>query len=430
MRSTEVVVGVALVVLAIGIALVVTRKHKQRNEQHTSIPVASSSLVTDNVLWIHDEGHVCLQGDAVQFWSHSEGDAVIVQEVIGNEMYTYERINTDALYAEARALLDKSSVEGADTLWIDALVGVKYNCVMETLDEEMDVTSPILLERHQDESSTWQVGPWQVQADSNMVPRSLSTHPDEDDEDDFEISIAEVGTCRVPIVGCDPLTEAGDIHIPYDGPTDAQWQSLFDAAGVVAPDVTVGDGHERFLGVWQDLTNSATQTKWCGYGTPKSNPCPGDPAVVAEFRNYDYEADRACRRHDHGRKFTILPAGFVRTECMHDRDLLLVAGDNLALTAVYGKYGLAATFGCYGYGNYKCWKKWRYRCQCRGERVRFGAGRYDNNERNEKWGYYSPADPSVPGGVLCPDDLWRCDGNQYSDLCREVFEPKQAEGSC
>ena len=148
-----------------------------------------------------------------------------------------------------------------------------------------------------------------------------------------------------------------------------------------------------------------------------------------EIFAYDYKADRACRRHDHGRKYKILP-GFTRTECMNDRDLILAADGNLAVLAVYGTYGLSATFGCYGFGNYKCWKGWKYRCQCRGERVRFGAGRYDNNERNPDWGYYSPEAPSVDGGKLCDDDLWKCDGPNRSDQCKEIMEPKDKEGSC
>jgi hypothetical protein len=377
-----------------------------------------------------------------------DAETIVLQERIGSAQYTYEMVNTDALYREAAELDGGGTVEGIDEAWIDALVGVKYNCIVEENVAEDSDPAPVLLEKRDDGSSTWRVGGWIIEADQDLVPRALRPLDDDDDDDDDgddpggeqggdddsdELIITGIDVCDMPVVGCDPISEAGDDHVQWSGPSEAQMAAVLGAAAgsaAAAPPAEGEGGHDgrdRLLGLWQDLQNGATRTNWCGQGTPKTNPCPGDPSI--EIYKYDYDADRACRRHDHGRKFKILDGGFVRTECMNDRDLIL-ASDNPVLEAVYGWAGLSATFGCYGYGSYKCWRKWRYGCHCHGERIRYGYYRYENNQRNPDWGYYSPEEPSVEGGKLCGDDLWSCDGPNRSDKCNDVREPKDAEGTC
>merc|ERR1711981_489956 len=79
----------------------------------------------------------------------------------------------------------------------------------------------------------------------------------------------------------------------------------------------------------------ASKSNWCGTPTDLSvTPCPGEGAM-SFVPGYDYEADRGCRRHDHGTKYA--PAGpAVKLGCNIDHDLEIQGGHN---TAVYGMFG-------------------------------------------------------------------------------------------
>lgn len=432
--SISAVVVVVLLLAGAGIGLLVRQTNANNDQQQQQ-----QQLSIHNMKWYHSEGHVCLRPPlGVQFIEY-ERDTVTVQEIIGDKVYMYSMVNTDFLYKEVADLgaglqggsISSSEIEAVDITWIDGLVGIKYNCVVEPLeDKEMNDlfdNKAVLVDQNLAGGSTWKVGAWKIQADANLVPLSLSSPPaDDDDDEDFTLELTAVGTCEVPIVGCDPEREAGD-GVPYAGPTTEQigavlhtWGIKHEHGGGSSSSNHNNSTGTRFLSAWQDFQNFATRN-WCGSGpTPKSDPCPGDPSI--DIALYDYDADRACRRHDHAKRFGPAwgpPIDFTRAECLVDEDMLR-ASNNIAVDAVLGRFGLAATWGCLGYGNYKCWKKWRYKCQCRGERVRYGSQRYENNERNPAWGYRAP-------DRTCSDDLWSCEG---PETCNVIHEPKAEEGTC
>lgn len=427
----------SILLLACAVGLVVFC-HKRTSSSHLETTTTTATrLVTNNVKWIHDEGHICVRPYGVQFVEYDK-DVVTVQEIINNKIYTYAMVHTDFLYQEV-ADLGPDKIESVDTKWIDNLVGYKYDCVVESIDindSDEDMMNDLFQDKAEmvsrnraDQSTTWKVGAWTIQADANLRPVFLSNpppHDDEDDDDHFHMVLTGIETCNVPILGCDPKTQAGD-HVPYQGPTHKQIGAVMNAIGMKHEH---GNHHQhnstdgtRFLwdGLFQDFQNFASRTNWCGSGqTPTSDPCPGDASI--DIPLYDYDADRACRRHDHAKRVGTAwgaPIGFSRAECLVDQDMI-VASNNLAVDAVLGRFGLASTWGCLGFGNYKCWKKWWYKCQCRGERVRYGAFRYENNERNPEWGYRAP-------DRVCPDDLWSCEN---PNQCSTIREPKAREGSC
>ena len=153
-------------------------------EQPATSLEQQQKLSTSNVKWIHDEGHICLRPDSVQFLE-TDHDTIHVQEIIGSKTYSYEMVNTEQLYKDAAE--KPESIEALDTTCIDNLVGVKYNCVVQDTDEDMNDIFEMeanLVHKEADGTSTWKVGEWTVNADQNLVPRSLSSPPDifEDEE--------------------------------------------------------------------------------------------------------------------------------------------------------------------------------------------------------------------------------------------------------
>ena len=153
----------------------------------------------------------------------------------------------------------------------------------------------------------------------------------------------------------------------------------------------------------------------CGAGTDiTTTPCP------SECRTCDKRANVACRRHDHG-AYAKPGAGHTKLGCDIDNDLRK-GTNNWVVQAVYGKWGLAGTWGCEDYGSYWCWsyrKGWRWcgwtRCSwrgcdnnwcggylfgkyCYGKHGHYSITRYSGIY---KWGYVSPKPQD------CPDtDSW------------------------
>jgi hypothetical protein len=131
-----------------------------------------------------------------------------------------------------------------------------------------------------------------------------------------------------------------------------------------------------------DFFQTQSHSQWCGAGTDPNTKCPGDP-VTNSIPNYDYNADHACRRHDHGKKaVTIWGGNAVRLGCDIDNDLRS-STSNYAVQGTFGKYGASQFWGCYDYGtstfwswcdgwiDYPCRKTWT------GEFTKYGPWRYD-----------------------------------------------------
>jgi len=103
------------------------------------------------------------------------------------------------------------------------------------------------------------------------------------------------------------------------------------------------DEASRHLGISAWLSNTA----WCGAGTEMEGsvacPAAGNPGGIG---SYDLNADKACRRHDHGSKHKTIFFGLaVRLACDVDAALAFQT-NNWTVQAVFGSVGLAAIWGC------------------------------------------------------------------------------------
>jgi hypothetical protein len=394
--------GCLVLALTVSTAVVVRRSGLRKKEND------SGGLTTENALWEHADGSLCLQNRSFQSVTidRAEPDVILVQEVIDGQMYTYEMINTDELRQE--------DPDRFDANWIDILDGVKYNCQVELLEDEFDTSSPTFLEHNQDGTSSWSVAYWTVDVGSDRQARVLH-FPDEDSQDGVDSSVSmpitRVDDCaHNAIEGCDPVLEAGEDHVPSVEVSNEMVEDALRGTGHLDDDGTRRQLLQRHLA--SDFVPEITRTNWCGGGTSKSSPCPSS-ALASQISGYDLSADAACRRHDHGVKFKRL-TGVVRTECMNDRDLAF-ATDNWAIEATYGFAGISGTWGCYAFGPYYCFKRWRYGRFCCGSRIRYGIGRYNSIARFDDWGYYEPLNQ-------CANDLWQCTGSDC-----EALDPKAPE---
>jgi hypothetical protein len=219
------------------------------------------------------------------------------------------------------------------------------------------------------------------------------------------------------VEGCDPDQEAGDEHLPQASPiTEAMLEDSLRGHG---RDLKSAESRQLLANLMKELSPKLTGTNWCGAGTPKNSPCP-DLSWTSSIKDYDINADIACRRHDHGVKYTKVGDMINRGECINDRDLVY-ATNNMVVETIYGKYGVAGTWGCYSYGPYKCFKEgtWRWGNYCYGSKVRYGFTRYNKLVRH--WGYHAPIQQ-------CASDIWTCSGGNCETQCPKA--PISSESRC
>lgn len=143
----------------------------------------------------------------------------------------------------------------------------------------------------------------------------------------------------------------------------------------------------RKLGAFEDFQKFASQTYWCGSEYDLEAPCPDDK----KWWPYDYEADHACRRHDHGKKSEKTKTfGLYRMECLVDKALKDAGGHHWAINAFYGDEGVMGwLIGCWSYEGSICWDlySWSpYTCNKRWV-LAFGKYRYYHFAAEMKDGY-------------------------------------------
>jgi len=156
-------------------------------------------------------------------------------------------------------------------------------------------------------------------------------------------------------------------------------------------------------GAWTDFQAWASGTNWCGSGTDiASTVCP------TSDNSSDFNADKQCRRHDHGKVHESAGVG-VRLECMVDRNLS-DNSSNWAVQGAFGNWGIAQTWGCMDKGSYNCWNwkskwwggYWRYGNYCNGQHNEYGPWRYywaTSQPNNHIWGYKAKE-------IECDSDVW------------------------
>lgn len=284
-----------------------------------------------------------------------DGDTIFVQEGIGDKMYSYQMVHSDVVIAEINAYKnqrDKGETEGpsildteemTDMSWVRKLRGVKYGCEVSELDDPLDTKNVVLQEEHEDGTSTWIVdNKWSVDVSSELIPWQLAAI-----DGGGAIEIHGVDTCPgMQIKGCNPETEGG--APAYTGPDERRLTEMVNTAISELSednDYDAQKGSIRKLDALSDFQHFGSQTNWCGTGSVAGNAaCPGTGSVVTSPL-YNYQADRACRRHDHGAYVEVFGGVIPRLECNVDRDLVGSCGGHPVVHAVFGDWGASQFWG-------------------------------------------------------------------------------------
>eukprot|EP00581_Thalassiosira_minuscula_P005970 CAMPEP_0183735232 /NCGR_PEP_ID=MMETSP0737-20130205/46067_1 /TAXON_ID=385413 /ORGANISM="Thalassiosira miniscula, Strain CCMP1093" /LENGTH=351 /DNA_ID=CAMNT_0025968909 /DNA_START=182 /DNA_END=1234 /DNA_ORIENTATION=+ len=295
---------------------------------------------TEGVCWNHSEGSICQGGDSFKGVSIS-GDEILIQELHGDgKLYSY-RIQNEEKF---RNDLDKVPIDIANKKLSHVIAElkqpkpnkkeVKYDCKVEDVGEEFRINErnkhTELLESNDDGTSLWLVNSWHIMVDSDMNPISIEL-PNEEGIYEFSTSIKRVDKFSVnDLEGCDPETEGDEDPEPSVEDVDLYFELLnAENPSISDDDFISGVGH-RHLDWITDFSAVSSNTQWCGRGTNiYSTPCPD------KNKKFDFWADNACRRHDHGKiqKGTNVP----RLECAVDNDLR-VSTSNWAVQGAYGKW--------------------------------------------------------------------------------------------
>jgi len=353
-------------------------EQKRENINHSDSKLNSikaktniTTLITKNVMWVHEEGHVCLREDSFRSVVKVD-DVVHVQEFVGDFMYTYEMVNTAALRHTQSAR--PSPYIGNDT-WIDGLRNKKYNCVKSIAPAKMDTTSPALTKLNTDGTSVWAVNGWVIDADTNMKPTSLSAKGEYEHANFFRINT--VRPCRYKIIGCKQQAKGKGRRV----------EEIMSYA--------LSSETKEAL---QNFQNLIIEPNWCGM-----NYLGEDFPYPTDKNSKHVHIEHACRRHDHAIKYVEIELGgftIPRMECKVNWDLYMAVNKKVnnkyiggktrnIVNAVFSPLGISGLYGCFEHGPYKCWKRFRWRFKygnyCTGEHVRYGSKRYENKQLF--WGY-------------------------------------------
>jgi len=160
------------------------------------------------------------------------------------------------------------------------------------------------------------------------------------------------------------------------------------------------------------LHRKKTKTNWCGeFSNREHTPCPdsfkkgkwtyADDIEITKSKykktiaKYDWYADGACRRHDHGIRFDYMKGG-VRLGCNIDYDLSQKTLQNGTIQSIFGKkhsFASLSSWGCYHRGEHTQWDHssgvWK-RVTTVDEMIYLGSKRYDNLQANYHYGYTIP----------------------------------------
>lgn len=300
-----------------------------------------------------------LVGDEIKVQSQSAGahdSGFDVTEVHGGKQYSYSIPNIATLQGEVQ---DEMKTD------VSEFAGIKAGCAVA----DADIFSSDLTQS--------------VDANGNSVLGSSLTFKKGADGsyDSVSFTNGEGETQVFTIISLGPIPE-GEAAGLFGGCVVGRDLEQLDQVG---RSLAGRETSELFV-QFQQL---ASQTLWCGAGTDVAGtPCPGSSGLPGYIVAYDLTADRACMRHDSGKKSA--PVGpAVKLGCDVDHGLV-ARTNNFAAQAIFGKWGLAGVWGCFDEGPVSKWHNslscgWR---GCRGwmgwytvteERTLYGPWRYCTN---------------------------------------------------
>jgi hypothetical protein len=328
---------------------------------------------------------------------------MVVTEMVGGSMYNYEFYHPQSeiqqYYHQSHPALEKALDDPTDTNGLKAakvvLESASFNAYKDTCapntgntptsdvdgsDAVLDARNPIDCNRGR---FRWNMGGWilETTVDGQIVGLEAG-----EGAQHFEVIEVSYPAHHIDFSGCKPedFNKSSRRLSPDDAPQKHRSRV------------------RRLTSFQQFQACLSSDTKWCDAGTDILNTeCP----TTTGAGDYDYDADKACRRHDHGSKSNGIIGGMaVRLGCDIDHDLA-EGTSKWCVQAIWGSGGLAQLWGCYDHGSYDCWNwaskwwggYWRYGRYCYGEHTHDGPSRYSSYSHS--YGYKAKA-------KTCVGDLW------------------------
>lgn len=366
-------------------------------------------LNTDGVCWELEDGMLCMQGNSLRSVSKVKGTAFYTDFIDGKK-YSYQMTDVEQLRSDYITATSSSNAKIGvntnaalldNTEWLRALQNSKTFCKVND-GMEFDASNKSLLKAHGDGSSMWQLGNWIIDVDQYGIPFTISSSEDGTDTNPF-MFISGVNTNFPNIDGCDPAVESSHTDDDAEKASNDMADKVLQAHYL---DTEMDQMDAGELAEGRRLGWGFTNTQWCGAGTDiRTTPCP-DPD-----KDFDYFADRACRRHDHSKCYTFT-LGLPIFECEMDYDVWQ-STDSGWVREQYSSTGLASITGCWEYSTYLCLKGWSFGYHCEDWKKSRGPGRYSGNPA--RMGYMDPP-------TKCDMDLtfhgghgWECESWMESE---------------
>ena len=280
----------------------------------------------------------------------------------------------------------KAFMESSSTAIMAAQNGVQTDCTEEKKPASTgDIPNQVrILEAHTDGSATWQFGGFVMDVDATGTPTAI---------------VDETAGKKFVVTKVEAFKSIDNVEL---------FKGCKSSPGKQTAEIAKTEGGKRRLGWMTDLQAWASDTNWCGSGTDIPNvPCP------SAANGNDFNADKACRKHDHGRKHQSALGGLgVKLECLVDKTLATTA-NNWAATAIFGARGLANMWGCDNYeyknhrGHYWHWGGCGWR-GCPGWQRRAHGSTWAWTTANG-WGRYNNVRSGPGGGWKVPGSSEQAD---------------------
>ena len=343
-----------------------------------------------------------MQGNSLRSVSKVK-ETAFYTDFIDGKKYTYQMTDVEQIRSDYITATSSSNAEIGfnanaalldNTEWLGTLQNSKTFCEVND-GIKFDASNKSLLKAHGDGSSMWQLGNWIIDVDQYGIPVTISSSENGTDTDPF-LFISGVNTNFPNIDGCDPAVESSHTNDDVEKASKDMADKVLQAHYL---DTEMDQMDAGELAEGRRLGWAITNTQWCGPGTDiRTTPCPDAD------KDFDYFADRACRRHDHAKCYTYT-LGIPILECRIDYHVSQ-ATDSFWVQAQYGRLGVGGITGCWEHSSYLCWKGWSLGYYCNDWGKSWGPWRYSGSKT--RMGYVTPPTKCDKDLTFYSGQGWKC----------------------